>query len=125
MELIIRTTREELQNEIDSIEEDTEAFDLEQHEVRNENIGEDMIFTCGPIYVLTDLNLILVEGIYCNHNAEDDSYEPDWSLTLIYRGNDVSEIDFNEYEYFEQDPPLTALHNYLNAIRSVATEDNE
>lgn len=118
MELIIRTTHNELQDEIDKLDEDMdEIIDTDSHEIKCDDIGEDMIITCGPLFVLEDLGLSVIEGVYCNHNAKNNSYEPDWSLTLIYETTDTQNFNYSDYAYFEQDPPMTALHNYLTATR--------
>ena len=81
--------------------------------IESEDFGDDRIITCGALYVLEDIGISLIEGQYCVYNAEENSYEPDFSVTVIYATTSIDDINFNEYTYWEQDPPLTAIHNYL------------
>ena len=51
------------------------------------------------------------------YNTDEEHYEPDFSVTIIYAIASVDDIEFNHYTYWEQDPLLTAVHNYLNLTR--------
>ena len=53
MELIIRTTHNELQDEIDKLDEDMdEIIDTDSHEIKCDDIGEDMIITLKAYIVI-------------------------------------------------------------------------
>ena len=118
MENIIRTNIRRLQADIDRYDENAETLDeMNIHEIKDENTGENMIITSGPLYVLEDLGISVIEGTYCNYNEEIDDYEPDWSLTLVYDTANIHDFDYNNYAYYEQDLPVTALHNYLNQLK--------
>ena len=123
MENIIRTDMNELENVLDNIEENEDLSDAEQFEIQNENIGDDMIYTYGPLYVLKDVGLAVIEGVYCVYNEDTDSYDPDWDLTLVYELTDTEPFDCNDYAYFEQGTPMTALHNYLYSKTRVIEVD--
>lgn len=116
MQMIIKTTH----NELDQISELLSEAELYADPIiiENEDFDEDRIITCGALYVLEDLGISVIEGNYCIHNAEDDIYEADFSVTVIYATASVDELDFNTYTYWEQDPPLTAIHNYLTLIQN-------
>ncbi len=86
-------------------------------EIKNDDIGEDCIIADGIAFRVTDLELIFVEGTYCSFDEETGECEPDWSLTLIYDNVPDDEFDVQKYVYFEQDPPETAIHNFLNIIQ--------
>jgi len=47
------------------------------------------------------------EGVWCERDEETGEWMPDWDLTWFYKDPENPE----EYFYFEQDPPETALHN--------------
>ena len=119
---IIWTTFQELNDVIDSINEE-ESYDpgnYDEREVRNASeIGDDVIYTNGPTYVVEDMGITVVEGTYCNYNEETGEYEPDWSLTLIYNTTDAENLDYNDFTYFEQDPPAVSIHNYRHMLDSV------
>lgn len=95
----------------------SEEPEEEGHVILNESIGSDAIMTFGPAWRVLDKNLIVVEGIYSNYNPDTKEWEPDWSLTLIYDNVPDNQFDINKYVYFEQDPPTTSIHNYLQAVR--------
>lgn len=82
----------------------------------------DAIAVDEPAYRITDKNLIVVEGVYCENNA--GRLERSWSLSLIYE--DVPDADFNpdNYIYFESGgDPIAAVYNYL-ALQE-RSNDNE
>jgi hypothetical protein len=93
-----------------------EEFEEEEHVIQDESIGADAIVTFGPAWRILDKNLIIVEGTYCNYNPETNEYDPDWSLTLIYDNVPDKQFDINKYVYYEQDAPMTSIHNYLRAV---------
>ena len=131
MDLFIKTTHDMLDSIIDTMSE----LDIiaESHVIKNgdiekdiiitfgalyEDIEKDIIITSGALYVLEDLGISVIEGVYCNYNEADGTYEPDFSVSLIYATTSMDTIDYNEYIYWEQDPPLTAIHNYLTLIQN-------
>ena len=93
-----------------------EEFEEESHVILNESIGADAIMTFGPAWRVLDKGLIVVEGIYSNYNPDTQEWESDWSLTLIYDNVPDEQFNINKYVYFEQDPPMTSIHNYLRAV---------
>ena len=52
------------------------------------------------------------EGVWCERY--DGEMMPDWSLTWFYEDPDNPE----DYFYYEQDPPETAIHNLKRIIWS-------
>lgn len=129
MDVVKVKDREELQTILDAYDE-VDEFDYEEYEITGtESTGDNKIVTWGKPYFIEDLGLLVIEGEYCNHetiNGEDE-FVPDWSLTLIYKW-DADKTTFGQddvmgYEYFEQDPPIVALHNYLWAVHC-ASENN-
>lgn len=121
MDVIKVKDREALKKILD--DDETYEQEYDELEIRDEeSIGQDLIVTCGQPYYIEDLKLLVIEGTYCNY--EDGEYMPDWSLTLIYSWDadrdTFEQDDAAAYVYFEQDPPLTALHNYLWALSQKA-----
>ena len=120
MDVIKVKNREELQAILD--DEDIYELDCEEYEIQDDNIGEDKIVTWGRPYYIEDLQLLVIEGEYCNHEIEngEDEFIPDWSLTLVYPWDEdkttFDQEDVGGYVYFEQDPPIVALHNFLWAV---------
>lgn len=120
MDVIKVKDRDELQKILD--DDETYEQEYEEYEIQDENIGEDKIVTSGQPYFIEDLQLLVIEGEYCNHETEggEDEFIPDWSLTLVYPWDPEKTIfdqeDVGDYVYFEQDPPIVSLHNYLWAI---------
>lgn len=106
---MIITTYSQLQDILEK-EYDENTY-YESYEIRNNYIEPDMIYTDGDKIIISDLGLMIIEGVYCNYNEDTDEYEPDFGLTLIYEN--IDEEDLNNFVYFEQDPPVTAIHNYL------------
>lgn len=103
---------------------DTEIEKLYENEFENEyvvvqdeeSLGKDYILAETTAWRVTDKNLIFVEGIYYNYEGVN-KYNPDFSLTLIYENvKDDRQFDINKYLYFEQDSPMTAVHNFLNIV---------
>ena len=102
-------------------------IDYTAFEIQDDNIGEDKIVTYGLPYYIEDLGLLIIEGEYCNHDTGNgkDEFIPDWSLTLIYNWQSNKMIfdqeDALNYAYFEQDPPIITIHNYLRTIEDFST----
>lgn len=103
---------------------DTEIGKLYENEFENEyvvvqdeeSLGKDYILAETTAWRVTDKNLIFVEGIYYNFMG-NGTHEPDFSLTLIYENvKDDKQFDINKYLYFEQDSPMTSIHNFLNIV---------
>lgn len=96
---------------------------MESYTITSDDIGNDIIVTSGPMYVLTDMQLSVIEGLYCAYDEDTGEHELDWSLTLLYDTIDDSEnINLNDYAYFKQDPPITTIHNYLCSCNSLYKE---
>ena len=107
---------DELEQVLDELADSDDLFDYEDEGVVIENephLGKDVIVVQGPAWRVTDKGLIVAEGVYCNYIEKVDAYEPDWALTLVYEDVPDDEFDPARYVYFEQDPPMTAIHNYL------------
>lgn len=125
MEVVKVKDREELQKILD--DDETYEFEYDEYQIQNEFIGDDMVFTCGRPYYIEDLGLLVIEGTYCNN--DNGEFVPDWSLTLVYDWDDDKETfdqeDAINYAYFEQDPPNTALHNYLYMISQQSSTESE
>lgn len=125
MDVIKVKDREELQKILD----DDESYEAEYEEfhIQNEYIGDDMIFTCGRPYYIENLGLLVIEGEYCNN--DDGEFIPDWSLTLVYKWDSedttFDQEDALDYDYFEQDPPNTTLHNYLYMLSQQTNTEKE
>lgn len=109
--------RDELDKVLNAYDLD-DFFDGEEFEIQDESIGPDMIVTSGPAYYVKSLGLLVIEGLYMNKT--ETGYEADWSLTLIYDWSDpeqeFTKEDAKGYLYYEQDPPMTSLHNFLVAV---------
>lgn len=105
----------ELEDEIERlVDSDTTGAYEEEFLIVNENIGGgDSILAVGPAWRVTDKGVIVMEGVYCNYNQETGEFDPDWALTLVYQDVPDEEFDPERYVYYEQDPPGTAIHNYL------------
>lgn len=114
MDVVKVKDRDELEKILDN--DETYEQEYEEYEIHNPDaIGDDMIGTCGQPYYLEDLGLLVIEGTYFNN--KDGEFMADWSLTLVYEWDsdktEFTQDDVANYDYFEQDPPITALHNYL------------
>ncbi len=119
MEMIIKTTKNELRECLDLLEEyDLHETLMDDHVIQHENIGSDQIVTDGPVFVVEDMGITFTEGTYYNVDPDTGEAEPDFCVTLIYDTTQIDDFDYNNYTYFEQDPPLTAIHNYLHFIGS-------
>lgn len=57
---------------------------------------------------IPELGLNLHEGVFCNYSKEDDSYLPDFAVTV------VKEEGEEEWLYYEQDGFAITLVNYLH-----------
>lgn len=126
MDVVKVKNREELQKILD--DDETYELEYEEYEIQDDNIGDDMIVTLGRPYYIEDLGLLVIEGEYCNHESGngEDEFIPDWSLTLIYNW-DAEKSTFDQddalgYAYFEQDPPIVSIHNYLWATSQSSSE---
>ena len=97
---------------------DSEEFNDDEYLIQNSSIGEDAIIAFGPAWYVTDKGFIAIEGAYCNYNHETGKFDPDWSLTLLYKAGE--EIDVNKYLYYEQDPPSATICNYIWLTMHVA-----
>ncbi len=125
MEVVKVKNIDELKTVLDN--DRTYKIDYTAFEIQDDNIGEDKIVTYGLPYYIEDLGLLIIEGEYYNHDAGngEDEFIPDWSLTLIYnwQSNKITfdQEDTLNYAYFEQDPPIITIHNYLRTIDHFST----
>lgn len=102
---------EDLNSYIENVEESAEYESLR---IKSDKLGEDIIETAGPAVYIESLGLLIIEGTYCIFR--DGKYEPDRSVTLIYKWN-CEDDEFNEntagnFDSIEQDSPMIALYNY-------------
>ena len=77
-------------------------------------LDDALVVLSGPVGEFTvegKEKLFIREGTWCEKD-ERDEWQPDWSLTWIYR--DIN--DPSKWEYYEQDAMQIALHNYLYVI---------
>ena len=110
---------DEIEEALDELFNSEQADDFRDEDVtisNEEHLGEDVIIAYAPAYRVTDKGLIFMEGVYCTRSELTGEVEPDWSLTLIYADVSDEEFDPQRWIYFEQDPPQTAIHNYLYAV---------
>ena len=114
---IIDVKYDELDKALDELadSDDLDRFEDEGAVIEDDHLGNDIVVVQGPAWRVVDKGVIVAEGVYCNYLEEMKAYDPDWSLTLVY--NDVPDEEFDpaRWVYFEQDPPTTAIHNYLYA----------
>lgn len=105
----------DIDTEIEKLYEN--GFDGEYAVIQNEeSLGKDYILAETTAWRVTDRNLIFVEGIYYSFRG-NGTHKPDFSLTLIYENvKDDKQFDINKYLYFEQDSPMTSIHNFLNVV---------
>lgn len=113
--VIFNVKYSELEEEIENlVDTDSTGLYCNEFQIVNDSIGEEAcILAYGPAWRVTDKDVIVVEGVYCNYNKETDEYDPDWALTLVYKDVPDEEFDPDRFVYYEQDPPETAIHNYL------------
>lgn len=118
----IKTTYKELDSLLEKTYESddyTQSFTIE---LKDSDV-KDNIVAFVPIYVLTDLGISVMEGLYQNFDVESNTYQADFDLTLIYDTIDVENLNLCNYVYWEQDPPTVAIHNYLNIIANYQKEN--
>jgi len=84
--------------------------------IRNEQIGKDVIVLNAPFWRVKDKGIIFAEGVYCNCDDKTGDLNPDWAVTVIYKDVDTDKFNPQDFVYFEQDPPSTAIHNYFRCI---------
>ena len=95
---------------------DEEEMGWEEHAIwQDEKPTSDVIVVYGPAFRVTDRNLIFMDGTYCTFNEKEGVAEPDFSCTVIYSDVPDEEFDPDRWIYFEQDPPMTAIHNFVYA----------
>ena len=90
---------------MEEIRDDIAIYDIRMDD--NEQIETDGIRVDIP-----DLGYSARFGEYLRYYEEEDVYEADFSLTLIY---DINERDPQKYLYWEQDGLAISLYNYLRA----------
>jgi len=113
---IVEVEYDKLDEALDKLadSEDADRYDDEGVVIEDEqHLGKDVIVVQGPAWRIIDKGLIVAEGVYCNYLENVDAYDVDWALSLIYDDVPDDEFDPQQYVYFEQDPPVTAIHNYL------------
>ena len=78
----------------------------------------DIAVIYEPCYRITvsGVTFIVAEGVYCAWDEEKQETLPDWSISLIYA--DTSDFNPDNYLYYEQGCPISALRNYINYIEA-------
>ena len=105
--IILNSELDKLDQNIETLAESGEQDNYTDHALIHKDVEEgDVIVAYEPAWRVADLGIIVAEGVYCNP-------EPDWSLTLIYEDVPDDEFDPDEWLYYEQDPPVTAIHNFM------------
>ena len=105
-----------LEEEIDKFYEADDYYDeMEEIPITNEIGVDDAVVAYAPAWRVTDKNIIIMEGVYCNR-LSTGQLEPDWSLTLVYDDVPDDQFDPDMWLYFEQDGPAVSIHNYLHSI---------
>lgn len=77
-------------------------------------IDDSLVILYDPENTITVINgtkLYYREGVWCEKD-ETGEFMPDWSLTWFYTDKHNPE----DYYYYEQDPPETAIHNLNNIL---------
>ena len=76
-------------------------------------IGNSLVVLYGPQYrgSVNKTMLSYREGVWCE-KTETGEWMPDWNLTWFWKTGDMPE----NYFYYEQDPPETALHNLMRTM---------
>ena len=83
---------------------------LEEYEIRNkEMLGDDLVLLDSPAWRVVDKGLIFVEGV-C-FSLQNSNYEPDWSITMVYKDVPDEELDLSKFIYYESGSPSSAVHN--------------
>ena len=90
--------------------------------IQNEQLGKDAIIIDSPIWRVENMGILVAEGVYMAYDENAREGYPDWSVTVIYEDVKDEEFDPQKYIYFEQDPPSTAIHNFLNYRREHENE---
>lgn len=98
---------------IDELYENDGFYDRDEDPIEFKVNEDEMISLDGPEVTIPDLNISLRTGNMLIRSDDEDDYEPDFSLTLIYEIGGAPE----KYLYYEQDGVLTTLHNYLNYLK--------
>ena len=111
---IINVKYDELDEVLEKNYENEELIDEAPYEIDLGDGDEALVTVDSPFYRVTDKDLIVAEGTYLRR--ENGSYEPDFSLSVVYENVPDEEFDPSKWLYWEQDPPTTAIHNYLNTI---------
>ena len=84
-----------------------------------DELGGDLIITRGKPYYISDMNILVIEGIY--EECSEDGHEAEWCLTLVYDWNgkrDFDIIDAMDYSMFEQNTPIGTIYNYMKIMAS-------
>ncbi len=94
------------------IYESEEKYGITQYEVMmdEEDPSCGLIDVYGIRTVIDSLGLSVREGTFYNYNEDDDVYDADFSVTLIY---EKDEKDPAKYLYWEQDGIQVSLYNFL------------
>ena len=88
---------------------------MEDFEIRNDDeFGDDLVILSSPAWRVKGKGLIFVEGTY--FSLQNGQYEPDWSITMIYKDVPDDELDLSNFIYFEQGGPSSAVHNCLTMM---------
>ncbi len=108
----ITTLKTKLSDVDKIIFESEEKYDITQYEVMmdEEDPSCGLIDVYGIRTVIDSLGLSVREGTFYNYNEEDDAYDADFSVTLIYEKDEKDPV---KYLYWEQDGIQVTLYNFL------------
>ena len=97
-------------SDVDSIE----LEDVMLHEA--EKTDSYLILVNDTKVLVKELGITMQAGVYCEWDIDKETYDPDFAVTVIYE-------EGKEGFYFEQDPMLTALHNYCHITSKKLDKD--
>lgn len=95
-------------------------YDNSEMMISIDELDSDLIITRGKPYYISDMNILVIEGIY--EESTEDGCEVEWSLTLLYEWHGKSDFDIVDamnYCMFEQNTPIGTVYNYTKLIAAV------
>lgn len=81
------------------------------HEIRDPDDEGALIITEGFIIHVAELHLCVRTADFCRFEENEGYYMPDFSISMVY---DDKDTEPDHYLYWEQDPPIITLYNYLH-----------
>lgn len=92
--------------------------EMDMSEVADDVVETDeqyqLVISGWYVYIPT-LNMRLHEGIVCNWDEQAKMFMPDFSVTVLFEGEENEE----RYIYYEQDGMVITLANWLNGVMSM------